>query len=79
MKDERKELALLVDLSKLIKKHGIDSFEKLSDLLSKSEFNQQLAEILSKTAKASRKTKRKVSKTRTSTQKRKLFIRVLHV
>ena len=48
------ELDLLVDLSRLIKKHGIEPFEKLSLLLSHPDFSRQLADILSDIAKSAR-------------------------
>ena len=62
MDNDSKELDLLYDLAKLIKKYGTETFEGLAKQMSKPDFIQQFVEILSTTAKASRtapKSKRK--------------------
>jgi hypothetical protein len=49
-----KELALLADLVKMLRKHGADSFESLSELLRDPRFAEDLSMILKKTATAGR-------------------------
>jgi len=50
----QQEFELLVDIAKLLKKHGSEAFEKLAQTLSSPDSSQQLAAILSATAKAGR-------------------------
>ncbi len=53
MKEDR-ELDLLVDLSKLLRKYGPDLFDQLAEQLSTPEFINRLAELLSRTARVAR-------------------------
>jgi len=55
----QKELDLLVDLTKLLKKHGPDTFKSLATTISSPEMTQQLSSILVQVAKTSRKTEQK--------------------
>ncbi len=60
MKTQR-ELDLLVDISKLLKKYGPETFESLSELILNTEITEQLSQILiqsSKTARSIQKEKR---------------------
>lgn len=61
---DRKHLDLLVDIAKLLKKYGPETFEILADNISKPEFAIDLANILSKTAIVSRTTKPDTKKTK---------------
>jgi hypothetical protein len=53
MSDQR-ELDLLVDVARLMKKHGPDAFERLAMLASSPEFPARLTAILSATARVGR-------------------------
>lgn len=69
---ERPELDLLVDLAKLIRKHGPESFEILANSIGSTDFARELADLLSASARISRATpyRGKVTKkTITSTEK----------
>lgn len=50
----KNELDLLVELVKLVRKYGPETFESLAAQISMPEFTQRLADLLSTTAKASR-------------------------
>ena len=52
--NDKKEFDLLTDLAKLIKKYGPEVFDNLAIEISKPEFSQHLAQILSTISKASR-------------------------
>ena len=54
MNNEKVELDLLVDLAKLLKKHGVEAFDALAKALSSPDFPQRLIPILTATAKAGR-------------------------
>ena len=60
----KNHLDLLVDIAKLLKKYGPDTFEILADNISKPEFAKDLTNILSESAKASRTTKPRMEKTK---------------
>ncbi len=60
----KNHLDLLVDIAKLLKKYGTDTFEILADNISKPEFAKDLTNILSESAKASRTTKPRMKKTK---------------
>jgi len=47
---EKPELDLLIDLAKLLKKYGADSFKDLAKLLSSQTITQELPQILTKIA-----------------------------
>lgn len=51
------EFDLLVDLAKLLKKYGPDTFNNLATHLNNADFTKSLAEILEKTAKTASTTK----------------------
>jgi len=53
---ERPELDLLVDLAKLIRKHGPESFEILANSIGSTDFVRELADLLSASARISRAT-----------------------
>ena len=62
----QRELDLLIDLAKLLKKHGPDTFELLAELISSPEMTQHLSRVLTqvaKTAHAVSKTKREAGLT----------------
>lgn len=50
--NDKPELELLVDIAKLLKKYGPETFEALAKTLSKPEFSEDLVTILAKAAKA---------------------------
>ena len=50
----KNEFDLLCDLARLVKEYGPETFEHLASQMSRPEFIQQFAEIISTTAKASR-------------------------
>ena len=53
----RPELDLLIDLAKLIKKHGPESFEMLADYARSPDFARKLADLLSSSATIARTAK----------------------
>lgn len=56
--NNRPELDLLVDLAKLIKKHGPEPFEVLANYVQSTDFAKQLADLLSVSARVARATKK---------------------
>jgi len=50
----QRELDLLVDLAKLLKKHGPDTFESLAESISSPEMTQHLSRVLTQVAKIAR-------------------------
>ena len=52
------ELELLIEIAKLLKKYGPDTFEKLAENLSSPEFLERLISILSTTARTARLVKK---------------------
>lgn len=60
----KNHIDLLVDIAKLLRKYGPDTFEILAHNISKPEFAQDLSNILSESAKASRTTKPRMKKTK---------------
>lgn len=55
----QKELDLLVDLAKLLKRHGPETFESLATTISSPEMTQELSSILTQVARTGRKTGQK--------------------
>ena len=62
--NDKNHIDLLVDIAKLLKKYGPDTFETLADNISKPEFAEDLTKILSESAKASRSPKQHNKKDR---------------
>lgn len=57
---DKQELELLVEVAKLLKKYGPDTFEKLAESLSSPEFSERLTSILSKTARIAHSAKKDI-------------------
>ena len=51
---EKPELDLLIDIAKLVKKYGSETFENLADKISTPEFSERLSSLLASTAKVAR-------------------------
>lgn len=65
--NDKPELELLIDIAKLLKKYGPETFEILAERLSNPDFSESLVSILAKTAKANKTLT--TSKTSTSTKR----------
>lgn len=61
--NKRKEIQLLEDITKLLNKHGLESFESLALLLSDKDFTQTLVNILQQVSNTSKSLKKKTKKT----------------
>src|SRR5687767_11741141 len=59
--NDRSELELLVEIAKLLKKYGPETFEKLAENLSSPEFSERLTSVLFTTARAARSIKKDFS------------------
>jgi hypothetical protein len=55
---DKPELALLIEIAKLLKKYGPETFEKLAENLSSAEFSQRLTSVLFTTARTARSAKK---------------------
>jgi hypothetical protein len=68
--NNKNEFDLLSEIAKLVKKYGPETFERLAAQVSRPEFHQQLADILSATAKVSRSSQsdKDISKAKESLQ-----------
>ncbi|MBI1927970.1 hypothetical protein HYR99_27475 [Candidatus Poribacteria bacterium] len=65
---ERSEFELLMEIAKLLKKYGPDTFEKLASVLSSRDFSEHLASVLSSLAKESRSAQRRKTSLADSTR-----------